>query len=134
MRRHLVLCILTTFWQADAVINWLFVTDTVKISDWLIIICIYYYVSVVFILSLFRLSEPIVWFSFKQTISRIFCRDELRSTNAFFKESKNDLRNGILNKDYLNDTLNVFLTSSLNVELVYTVLTGIGKLVAPKET
>jgi len=40
-----------------------------------------------------------------------------------------DLRKGIDDGDVFADSLNAFLTSSLNVELVYTILKGIRKIV-----
>jgi len=45
-----------------------------------------------------------------------------------------DARRGLEDSDVLNDTLNMFLTSSLNVELVYTILTGIRRLVEDGES
>lgn len=43
--------------------------------------------------------------------------------------SSDEVRKGIEDSDMLSDTLNVFLTSSLNVELVYTILKGIRRIV-----
>ena len=40
-----------------------------------------------------------------------------------------DVRKGVEDSDVLGDTLNAFLTSSLNVELVYTILKGIRRIV-----
>ena len=40
-----------------------------------------------------------------------------------------DVRKGVEDSDMLGDTLNAFLTSSLNVELVYTILKGIRRIV-----
>ena len=44
-------------------------------------------------------------------------------------DSSFDCRNGIEDGDEFGDTLSAFLTSSLNVELVYTILKGIRKIV-----
>ena len=50
------------------------------------------------------------------------------------KKLSRDARRGLEDSDVLNDTLNMFLTSSLNVELVYTILTGIRRLAEEPES
>ena len=123
------MCMLTIVCQTDNVINWLYITKTVTIPDWLISISCYYYSGVVLIIALFRISEPIVWYSFKQDVAWLFCRKNLSKEQLFLRKGEYNSNNNTLDSDLLNDTLNVFLTSSLNVELVYTILTGIRKLV-----
>ena len=89
-----------------------------------------------FIIGILRLSEPVVLLSFKQDITRC-CRKSSQAKarhsldSVYTSESENsmDLRKGIEDCDELGDSLNAFLTSSLNVELVYTILKGIRKIV-----
>ena len=105
----------------------------------------YYFCAVVFILAGFRLTEPMVLSTLKRqmvTCKRTCCfmrsdktrnrSDEYESesqASSFYSRESEDNRKGIEDTDLLNDTLNAFLTSSLNVELVYTILKGIRRIV-----
>ena len=80
---------------------------------WLDQISVYMFASQGLLLSILRLSEPLVWQTFKQMISH-FCR--CRRGNL----------DGAADKDgKIKEGLNTFLASSFNVELVYIILKGI---------
>jgi len=66
--------------------------------------------SLGFILSLYRLSEPLVWRTLKDVFIYTICCGRRR-----------------INKEQVNEaeTLNAFLATSYNVELVYIILKGI---------
>jgi len=84
------------------------------------------------IIGLLRLNEPVVWISFKQDITRCCRKSRTRDSldSVYTSDSGSvDLRKGIDDGDVFADSLNAFLTSSLNVELVYTILKGIRKIV-----
>ena len=140
-RRHASICVMTIFCQTTALINFLYITDTVVIPDWLQAICCYYFAFVVCILSILRLTEPIVWATFKKDLTKLCRRRESvhDTSRESFDSSESDrifsrdARRGLEDSDILNDTLNMFLTSSLNVELVYTILTGIRSFVKEPE-
>ena len=70
---------------------------------------VYLFASQGLLLSLLRISEPLVWQTFKQMM-RKFCRCEKENSEEKVKEG-----------------LNTFLASSFNVELVYIILRGIQK-------
>ena len=70
---------------------------------------VYVFASQGLFLSLLRISEPIVWQTFKEMM-RKFCRCEKKGKQEPMKEG-----------------LNTFLASSFNVELVYIILKGIQK-------
>ena len=89
------------------------------IPDWLEIFCIYYLIGVCLVYAILRLNEPVVLATFKRDLTRCCRRGEM----------KDDADAGSLEGDVLTDTLNAFLTSSLNVELVYTILKGIRRIV-----
>lgn len=139
MRRHISFCILTIFCQLTATINYLQVTGTVDFPNWIQAACIYYFCFVSVMLALLRLNEPIVMSTFKRDVLRVFCcastsrKSEDMTTSTLSSDcgsSDQDSRGrGIEDNDILSDTLSSFLTSSLNVELVYTILKGIRRIV-----
>ena len=137
-RRHVSFCILTIFCQAFALIDYLDQTNTVNFPGWVKLICVYYFVFVSVLLALLRLNEPIVMSTFKKDITRICCfeRNNRKSANlstitmSTSEDGSVDPRGkGIEDNDMLSDNLSCFLTSSLNVELVYTILKGIRRIV-----
>ena len=86
----------------------------------LAIFCIVYFlVGCVSVYAILHLSEPVVWATFKRDVTRC-CRR---------RDMKDDNDKGNWEGDALSDTLNAFLTSSLNVELVFTILKGIRRIV-----
>ena len=84
------------------------ILDTQEPS-WLDQLSVYLFASQGLFLSLLRISEPLVWQTFKQMM-RKFCRCEKKNGEYAVKEG-----------------LNTFLASSFNVELVYIILRGIQK-------
>jgi len=83
--------------------------------DWLDQTSVYMFASQGIMLSILRLSEPLVWQTFKQMITQ-FCR--CRRENPDDAAEKNGK---------IKEGLNTFLASSFNVELVYIILKGIQK-------
>ena len=61
------------------------------------------------------------------TVSESYITDSSTFTAPLTPESKSNQKS-IEDTDELTDSLNAFLTSSLNVELVYTILKGIRRL------
>ena len=61
------------------------------------------------------------------TVSESYITDNSSFTPPLTPESKRNQKS-IEDTDELTDSLNAFLTSSLNVELVYTILKGIRRL------
>ena len=61
------------------------------------------------------------------TVSESYITDSSNFTPPLTPESKSNQKS-IEDTDELTDSLNAFLTSSLNVELVYTILKGIRRL------
>lgn len=94
----------------------------VEIPDWLDAFNIYYFVLVSVVYAILRLNEPVVWATFKQDVTQC-CR---RNRNGEVGDNAEKVSQ---EGDVLSDTLNAFLTSSLNVELVYTILKGIRRIV-----
>ena len=141
MRRHISFCILTIVCQTTAILNYLDASDVVKLPGWVQALCIYYFCIVALILAVLRLHEPIVLSTFKRDISGIFCSSRVDNDRSLSGSSLRtsegsdlstmDMRNskGCPDSDMLSDTLSAFLTSSLNVELVYTILKGIRRIV-----
>ena len=102
-------------------------------------------------LALLRLNEPIVVTTFKHDVTRCLCGSSKskrggsqvsnRSTNpSSISDNRSTVdptsygghdarKGGEDGGDVLADSLNAFLTSSLNVELVYTILKGIRRIV-----
>ena len=102
---------------------------------------VYYIVVVSVVMAVLRLYEPIVRTTAKRDVVQCFtCRkdnynlmsntevSDLSTMDSSGNEQE-DVRNGVEDSDMLGDTLNAFLTSSLNVELVYTILKGIRRIV-----
>lgn len=85
-----------------------------RIDKWMMNISIYSSMMTGFIMSIIRAREPYFKFLIKKEICSWFgiLMDE------------NDEKNS---KDYMNDSLATFLTSSLNVELVHVILEAITK-------
>ena len=100
--------------------------------------------SVIYVI--LRMTEPIVFAAFKQSATDLFCckRSPSYETNSM-TESHSSARTDdssssantpishdsiktLADRDELTDSLSAFLTSSLNVELVYTILKGIMKI------
>ena len=77
--------------------------------SWLDQTSVYLFASQGLLLSLLRISEPLVWQTFKQMMRKT-CRCEKEGDQETVKEG-----------------LNTFLASSFNVELVYIILRGIQK-------
>ena len=155
MKRHISFCILTGVCQVVQLIDFLHTSFHLDIPDWLEAFCIYYFVLASVFYSIVRLCEPVVLSMFKQSVSRVFCcgrknnddktqkikfasmgaltvsesyiTDSSNFTPPLTPESKSNQKN-IEDTDELTDSLNAFLTSSLNVELVYTILKGIRRL------
>lgn len=82
-------------------------------TSWLDQLSVYLFASQGLFLSILRISEPLVWQTFKQMVSK-FCRCQKREKEA---QSTSGVKEG----------LNTFLASSFNVELVYIILKGIQK-------
>ena len=82
-------------------------------------------------LALIRLTEPSVAKSLKKKISKtiknLTC-DKSQTKKA--KPTPFDRPDLIEENDYVDGNLNSFLTSSLNVELVYTILTTISNFMS----
>ena len=78
-----------------------------------------YFSSVGLIVAVLRMFEPIVFDTFKKDISSL-CKKKPKPGD-FVSDGPVDAKIPE-NTDLLTDTLNSFLTSSLNVELVYTIL------------
>ena len=154
MKRHISFCILTTVCQVVQLLDFLHTSFFVTLPDWLEVFCIYYFVLSSVLYSIVRMCEPVVLAAFKQTVSRVFCRNSSKSRESqaskhtsngslttsessgltdrsSFTTQKTLSRSskGLEDGDELTDTLNSFLTSSLNVELVYTILKGIRRLI-----
>ena len=132
-KRHICYCILTIFCQGTSIIDYLQGSELVDFPAWLQKFCLYYFVVVALWIALLRLLEPIVWTTFKRDVTWCCRKNEARpSIDSVFdrtSEVSKDGRKGIEDNDELGDTLNAFLTSSLNVELVYTILKGIRRIV-----
>ena len=138
-KRHVSFCILTIFCQITSMIDFMQMTCVVDFPAWVQAFCCYYFVATAFILAILRLNEPIVLNTFKRdimccSIGRANADVSLHSESFYSTESSfsamPDMRKGsAYDNEILTDTLNGFLTSSLNVELVYTILKGIRRIV-----
>ena len=91
---------------------------------WIDAFCIYYFCAVGFFLAILRLNEPIVMRTFRRDMSRFICCGK-SDTAGSVSDASSEGDGG----DVLSDTLSSFLTSSLNVELVYTILKGVRRIV-----
>ena len=96
---------------------------------WVQAICCYYFAFVSILIAILRLSEPIVMETFKRDLTCCGRARANQDVGSFSSSDSFDARKGIADSDVLSDTLNSFLTSSLNVELVYTILKGIRRIV-----
>ena len=74
-----------------------------------------------FVYAFIRLSDPVVYTTIKRQFLRTCHRQEEASESSSSKSNDES--------DELKDSINGFLTSSLNVELVYTILKGIVSIV-----
>ena len=134
-------------------IEFLHTSLDVALPGWLEAFCIYYFVFSSVFYSLLRLSEPVVLATFKLSFNKILCCSnpsrtdrsqgrfsygsltvsestlETRESNMTRNAHEVDRTRSIDDSDELSDNLSAFLTSSLNVELVYTILKGIRRIV-----
>ena len=85
-------------------------------AGWLDQLSVYAFASQGLLLSILRVSEPLVWQTFKEMFKDIFC---CRGKEAREREKEE--------KGKIKEGLNTFLASSFNVELVYIILKGIQK-------
>ena len=153
MKRHISFCMLTMVCQSVQLIEFLHTSLNVALPGWLEAFCIYYFVFSSVFYSLLRLSEPVVLAAFKLSFNKILCCSnpgradrsqarfsyasltvsestlETRESNMTRNANEFDRTRSIDDSDELSDTLSAFLTSSLNVELVYTILKGIRRIV-----
>jgi hypothetical protein len=95
-------------------------------------ICAYYFSFVAIFLALIRMTEPSVGRSIVAKFNN--CLNSLTCNNTNTNESHHphafDRPDLIKENDLIEGNLNSFLTSSLNVELVYTILKGISNFVS----
>ena len=158
MRRSIAYCILTVFCQIVASCLYLENSGYIHPPMWLSLIVDAYFSLVGIMLALIRLSDPLVMSvtrrNFIKFIQKITCRStgtnqenqyertssKIRtsisgtssSSSDRYSEMRGTMKDGkfiVEETDELADSLNAFLTSSLNVELVYTILTGVSRLI-----
>jgi hypothetical protein len=73
MKRHISFALLVVFCQTTGLINFMQFAGTYDFPGWIQQICVWYFVCVSVIISLLRLSEPIVFSTFKRDVTRC-CR------------------------------------------------------------
>jgi hypothetical protein len=93
--------------------------------------CAYYFSVVAIFLALIRMTEPSVSCSLKSQLKnglkKLTCHYQGKTESEPTAFDRPDL---IEENDLIDGNLNSFLTSSLNVELVYTILKGISHFVS----
>ena len=108
IRRYIFYLIWMMINQLTQVIDVLVITNVISLPIWAKYILAYYLASAGIWYAFIRLAEPAVF----ETVKLKFCRKErAHGSVASYDRS-----------DQLKDSLNAFLTSSLNTELVYTIL------------
>jgi len=94
------------------------ITGNIHLSFWVQKLFAWYFAVVPLAYAAIRLTEPLVYATIKRNFRQMCCRRKLQE-NSDSNSSKSE------DDDELKDSLNSFLTSSLNVELVYTILQGV---------
>jgi len=116
MKRQLSYMCLMMVCQSVTCIGYLHIKGK-EYPTWLLFSCALYFSSAGFIYSYFRLSDPIVTNAVKDLFT---CKKRVEKSFKAERPSTSKMDDLLL-----EDTLSSFLTSQLNVELVYVILTGI---------
>lgn len=110
IRRYILYLIWMMINQMTQIIDVLVITKKIALPRWAEYILAFYLASSGITYAIIRLTEPAVF----ETVKSKFCRKDNRGSVKSDEKS-----------DRLKDSLNAFLTSSLNTELVYTILQSI---------
>ena len=134
-RRHVSYCIVIIFIQFTELIGAIKGVNMIKgtgmqVPTWLERACVYFYSSSGIILVIVRMFDPLVFDTFKKDINYLCCNCFKRKPQQDAADVTDDNIKIEKNTDLLTDNLNSFLTSSLNVELVYTILEGVRRIVS----
>jgi hypothetical protein len=128
-KRHVAYALLVLLYQITATCSYLQIIGWISSPILFQKFCAYYFALASVFLSCIRLTEPSVkraiYKELKQLASKIQCKPVAKQDGP----SVFDKPELIKDDDCIGDTLNSFLTSSLNNELVYTILMAINKIV-----
>ena len=118
IRRYVLYVSLMFVCHLTAIFDYMNITGVIHLSYQVQWILAFYFVVVPIIYAAIRISDPAVYNTTKRNF-RMKCGRRTNDENSDSNSSKSE------DDDELKDSLNAFLTSSLNVELVYTILKGI---------